>query len=124
MVVKKSDITYIVASVFAAMTGLFYCSIRWFHIKLPRYYPLEHTWKMAKEKAVPSQAWYSMQIFTYLCAGVVALIIYLILKSISREKEITLKPALTKSIGVAVTVIMIYSMGYLLYYEFDKWGIF
>lgn len=120
---KKSDITYIVGSVFAAMTCFFYCCTMWFGVGLPRYYPLEHTWKWANEKGVPSQGWYGMQAFAYLAAGAAALVVYLVLKRSAYEK-INLKSALTKLLGVLVTVIVIVCMGYMLYHEFDKWGIF
>lgn len=120
---KKSDITYIVGSVFAAMTAFFYCCTMWFSIKLPRYYPLEHTWKWANEKGIPSQGWYGTQAFAYLAAAMVATVVYLVLKYSPREKA-NLKPTLTKLLGVVVTVIIMACMGHMLYYEFDKWGIF
>ena len=120
---RKSDIIYIVGSVFAAMTAFFYCCAMRFPIKLPRYYPLEHTWKLVREEGVPSQGWYSMQLFAYLAAGIVALITYLVLKH-GASKKVNLKPALIKSLGVVVTAIIIVCMAYMLYYEFDKWGIF
>jgi Ni,Fe-hydrogenase I cytochrome b subunit len=120
---KKSDITYIVGSVFAAMTAFFYCCIRWFGIKLPRYYPLEHTWKWVKEKDVPSQGWYGMQAFAFLAAGIVTLVVYFVLKRAAPTKT-DLKPALARILGVVVTLIIIICMGYILYYEFDKWGVF
>ena len=120
---KKSDITYIVGSVFAAMTCFFYCCVRWFSIKLPRYYPTEHTWKWVKEKGIPSQGWYAMQVFAYLTAGIVAIIVYFILKR-NLNNETTLKPATTKFIGVISTLIMVFCMGYIMFFEFQKWGIF
>jgi len=120
---KKSDITYIVCSVFAALTALFYCCTMWFSIKLPRYYPLEHTWKWAKEKGVPSQGWYGTQTFAFLAAGIVTLIVYLVLKRFA-STEAHLQPTLTKRLGVLITLILIIAMGYTLYHEFDKWGIF
>lgn len=120
---RKSDIIYIAGSVFAAMTAFFYCCTMWFPIKLPRYYPLEHTWKLAKEEGIPSQGWYSMQAFAYLAAGIVALVAYFVLKHIA-SKKVNLKPILIKSLGVVVTIIIIVCMAYMLYYEFDKWGIF
>jgi len=120
---KKSDITYIVGSVFAAMTAFFYCCTMWFSIKLPRYYPLEHTWKWVNEKGVPSQGWYGMQVFAFLAAGIVTLVVYFILKR-SIPAETKLKPALTRMLGMVVTLIIIICMGYMLYYEFDKWGVF
>lgn len=120
---KKSEATYILCSVFATMIAFFYCCTMWFSIKLPRYYPLEHTWKWFKEKGVPSKGWYGMQAFAFLSAGVVTLITYLILKRCN-STEAGLKPALTKTIGTVVTLILIICMSYMLYHEFDKWGVF
>ena len=120
---KKSDTAYILGAAFVALTNLFYCCTVWFHIKLPRYYPLEHTWKWVKEEGVPSQGWYGKQAFAFLAAGVVTLVVYFILKRIV-SAETNLKPALTKMLGAAATLIVIICMGYMLYYEFDKWGVF
>jgi len=120
---KKSDITYVVSSVFAAMTAFFYCCTMWFGIKLPRYYPLEHTWKWVKEKDVPSQGWYGMQAFAFLAAGVVTLVVYFVLKRAAPTKT-DLKLAPARILGVVVTLIVIICMGYMLYHEFDKWGVF
>ena len=120
---KKSDITYILCSIFAATTAFFYCCTMWFGIKLPRYYPLQHSWKWVKEKGVPSQGWYGMQTFAFLAAGAVTFAVYLILKrKVAADRA--LKPAATKMLGVAVTSVLIFCMGYMLYHEFDKWGIF
>lgn len=123
LVMTKSDITYIVGSVFAAMTGFFYCCTRWFSIKLPRYYPLEHTWKWVKDPGVPSQRWFSMQIFAFLAAGIVALVVYLILKH-PAIKNRKLKPALTRVLGISATAVLTVCLSYILFYEFDKWGVF
>ena len=122
LVVGRSDITYIVSSVFAAMTAFFYCCIRWFSIKLPRYYPLEHTWKWVKEPSVPSQGWYAMQVFAFLTAGIVALGVYFVIKS-TLFNNTQLKPAFAKWLGIIATVIIIVCMSYIAYYEFDKWGV-
>ncbi len=119
---KKSDITYIVSSVFAAMTAFFYCCTRWFSIKLPRYYPLEHTWKLVKEPSVPSQRWYAMQVFAFLAAGIVALGVYFVIKS-TLFNNTQLKPAFAKWLGIIATVIIMVCMGYIVYYEFGKWGV-
>jgi len=120
---RKSDITYIVCSVFAAMTAFFYCCTMWFSIKLPRYYPLEHTWKWVKEKGVPSQGWYGMQAFSFLAAGIVTLAVYFIIRR-SNSTGTALRPGVIKVLGIAVTAIVITCMGYMLYHEFDKWGVF
>jgi len=120
---KKSDITYIICSIFSAMTGFFYCCTMWFGIKLPRYYPLEHTWKWVKEKDVPSQGWYGMQAFAFLAAGIVTLVVYFVLRR-AAPTETDLKPAPARMLGVVATLIVIICMGYMLYHEFDKWGVF
>lgn len=120
---KKSDFSYIICSVFIAMTAFFYACSMWFGLKLPRYYPVEHTWKWVKEKGVTSQGWYAKQTFAFLSAGAVTLIVYFIL-SRSVGTETNLKPALTKIIGMAVNLIVIICMGYILYHEFNKWGVF
>lgn len=120
---KKSDITYIICSVFSAMTAFFYCCTMWFGIKLPRYYPLEHTWKWVNEKGVPSQGWYGMQAFAFLAASIVTLAVYFVLKR-AAGAETNLKPALARILGVVVTLIVIICMGSMLYHEFDKWGVF
>ena len=123
LVMKKADITYIVGSVFAAATAFFYCCTRWFSIRLPRYYPLEHTWKWVKEPSVPSQGWYAMQVFAFLAAAAVALVVYLLLRS-PVCKESQLKPTLAKWLGVMATVTIIACMSYIVYYEFQKWQVF
>jgi len=120
---RKSDINYIVCSVFASMTAFFYCSATWFNIKLPHYYPLEHTWKWIKEEGVPSQGWYSKQAFAFLASGIFTLVVYLILKR-NVNIETSLKPSVIRILGIFVTLILISCMGYILYYEFDKWGVF
>ena len=123
MVMKKSDLKYIVCSVFAAATAVFYCCTMWFHIKLPRYYPLEHTWRWANIRGVPSQGWYGMQAFAYVAAGILALAVYFTLRT-RRFREAKLAPAATKTIGVTVTLLVTVCMIYMLYHEFAKWGIF
>ena len=120
---KKSDVTYILGAVFVALTSLFYCCTMWFAIKLPRYYPLEHTWKWVKEKGVPSQGWYGMQAFAFLAAGIVTFVIYIVLKHVV-SADTSLKPAHTRILGTVVSLIVIICLGYMLYHEFEKWGVF
>ena len=120
---RKSDVVYIIGSVFAAMTAFFYCCTLWFPIKLPYYYPLEHTWKWVKEKGVPTQGWYGKQAFAYLAAAAVSLMVYFLIRC-TTAKEPNLNPALTRLLGVVVTLIVTLCMGYILGYEFDRWGIF
>ncbi|MHC4325688.1 MAG: hypothetical protein ACYSUX_15580 [Planctomycetota bacterium] len=120
---KKTDITYVLGAAYAAFTSFFYCCTMWFAIKLPRYYPLEHTWKWVNEKGVPSQGWYGMQVFAFLAAGIVTFIIYLVLKR-TASADTNLKPAQTKIVAVVAILITIICLGYMLYHEFAKWGVF
>lgn len=123
VVMKKSDVTYLAGCIFTAMTAFFYCCTMWFSINLPRYYPLEHTWKFIEQQNLPSQDWYGMQAFAFLAAGAVTIIVYLILKYSLRE-NVNLKPTLQKLIGIITTMIIVVCMGYMLWYEFGRWGIF
>jgi ABC-type Fe3+-siderophore transport system permease subunit len=117
---KKSDVTYILCSAFMAFTSFFYCCAIWFSIKLPRYYPLEHTWKWVKEKGIPSQGWYGMQVFAFLAAGIVTSIVYLVLKR-TVSAQTSLKPAYIRIFGAAVALIVIMGLGYTMYHEFEEW---
>ena len=121
---KKSDVVYILSAVFMATTSLFYCCTMWFHIKLPRYYPLEHAWKWVNEKGVPSQGWYGMQGFAFLAAGVVTLVAWIGLTKRAVSKQTDLKPAQVKLCGAITTLVVAVCMGYMLYHEFSRWGVF
>ena len=120
---KKSDVTYILCAAFAALANFFYCCTIWFGIKVPRYYPQEHTWKWVNEQGVPSQAWYGMQAFAYLAAGVVTLAIFLFLKRFA-SAETSLKPVHTRILALAAILTMIICLGYTMHHEFAKWGVF
>lgn len=120
---KKSDVTYVLSAAFVAFTSLFYCCTMWFAIKLPCYYPMEHTWKWINEKGVPSQGWYGMQAFAFLAAGIVTFIIYLVLKRVI-SIETSLKPVHTRILGAVVILTVVICLGYILYYEFNRWGVF
>ena len=120
---KKSDVTYVLSATFVAFTSLFYCYTMWFAIKLPRYYPLERTWKWVNEKGVPSQGWYGMQAFAFLAAGIVTFIVYLVLKRVV-SIETSLKPVHTRILGAVAVLTVIICLGYMLYYEFNRWGVF
>ncbi|UCC98012.1 MAG: hypothetical protein JSW66_19455 [Phycisphaerales bacterium] len=121
---KKSDVVYILSAVFMASTSLFYCCTMWFHIKLPRYYPLEHAWKWVNEKGVPSQGWYGMQAFAFLAAGIVTLMVWFGLGKRLASEQANLKPAQIKICGAVATLVVVVCMGYMLYHEFGRWGVF
>jgi len=119
---KKQDTTYTLGVIFAAATSVFYCCVRWFRIQLPRYYPLEHTWKWVKEPGVPSQGWYAMQVFAFLCAAVVTVLAYFALKHLCPEGT-ELQAGRRRLLGVAGTAVMVFCMAYIAFYEFSHWGI-
>lgn len=122
VVVRKSDATYILVAVFVALTNLFYCCTMWFHIKLPRYYPQEHAWKWVNESNVPSQGWYGMQAFAFLAAGIGTLIARFGLNRVV-SPQANLEPAQIRMCGVITALVVVVCMGYMLYDEFDRWGI-
>jgi hypothetical protein len=121
---KKSDVVYILSAVFMASTSLFYCCTMWFGIKLPRYYPLEHAWKWVSEKGVPSQGWYGMQGFAFLGAGIVTLAIWIGLTKRSSSSQDNLRAAHIKLCGAIAILVVVVCMGYMLYHEFSRWGVF
>lgn len=120
---KKADITFLVGSVFMALTSVCYCATLWFSIKIPRYYPLEHTWKWVSEKGVPSQGWYGMQAFAYLAAGLVSLLLYWGLRRFATSPT-GLSSGLTKAVAWITLGTVVGGMGYLLCHEFSRWGVF
>lgn len=119
---KKSDLTYLLGATFVTFTGFFYCCTMWFAVKLPRYYPVEHVWKFVKEKGVPSQAWYGKQGFAYICAAVVTLGVYLAIKAFGGK--MSLKPGLTKGIGLVTLAATVVFMLCIMEHEFVKWQVF
>ena len=118
---KKSDMTYILGIVFAAATSVAYCCVRWFEIPMLRYYPLEHVWKWGKH-AGPSQAWYCMQTFAFLCGAAATLAVYVILKS-AGAKAGELEPRDAKRLGIAGIILMVVCMAYIMFYEYSHWHV-
>ncbi len=117
---RKSDVRYVVGSVFASATSVLYCMTMLFDIKLPRYYPTEHVWKWVNESGVPSQGWYGMQVFAFLFAGILSVVVWLVVRRLPSEK---LSAGATKLLGVAATMIVVICMTYIMCHEYSKWGI-
>ena len=123
---KKSDMTYILSIVFTAATSVAYCCVRWFKITMYRYYPLEHVWRWGNVKGAtpppPSQAWYSIQVFAFLCGALVTLAVYFMVKyGCSKGTELEARDV--KRLGRAATVLIVVCMAYILFHEYGKWGI-
>ncbi len=121
---KKSDITFITGAVFVAFTSFFYSLVILCKIPVPRYYPLEHAWKMINEKGVPSQGWYGLQAFAFLAAGIISFAVYSILKKISPKTALTLSPVTHKTISILAILVILCSMCYIMFHEFEKWEVF
>jgi len=85
---------------------LAYCATLWFHLKLPRYYPLEHTWNIVKEKGVPSQGWYGMVGFALLTSAVIASLLYLVTRSL-RSPERGINPFFARLIGIISILVVL-----------------
>jgi len=118
----KSDRRYVLCVVFACAISVFYGWPRWFHLRLPRYYPTEHAWRWENQAGVPSQGWYGLQAFAFVCSGVTTLAVYLVLKS-KRTNRDGLDPRNAKRLGLAAIGVIITCMVYILMYEYSKWGI-
>ena len=120
---KRNDLRYILVSVFIGCTSVFYCCTRWFHITLPRYYPLEHAWKWVSEPGKPSQAWFGIQAFAFLAAGLVTVVVYGLCKWRARE-GVHLGPTATRVLALATTGLVVMAMSYIVCHEYGKWGVF
>jgi len=120
---RKSDIAYIISCAFLAIYSLSYCATIWLHLKVPRYYPLQHTWKMVKEEGVPSQGWYGMTGFAFVASCVITFLLYLLMRS-AGAREGMLTPRRVKLVGAISILVLIGCMVYVALYEFLKWGVF
>ena len=122
LVMKKGDVVCVVGSVYAAATAFFYCWPMWFSwLTLPRYYPEEHLWRMGKVQGAISQGWYGKQGFAYVAAGVVALVVYFLIKRFAKND---LRAGTIKLVGVVMSVVIVVCLSYIMFYEFRKWGVF
>ncbi len=123
---KKSDMAYILGSIFAAATGVFYCATTWLGIPLLRYYPTLHAWKWGKIRGIPSQGWYGKQVFAYLVAAIVTLAAYVVLKRKLRGRQTPaeLPPKTAKLIGAVAILVVLGCMWYMMHHEFAKWGVY
>jgi hypothetical protein len=119
---KKPDLAYVLSCIFGGVYSLSYCAKTWFHIKVPRYYPLQHTWKMVSEKGVPSQGWYGTVGFAFVVTAIVTLIVYLMLRS-RESPDASLNPAVVKSLGIISLLAIVGGMVFMALHEFMKWGI-
>jgi sterol desaturase/sphingolipid hydroxylase (fatty acid hydroxylase superfamily) len=120
MAMKKSDVSYVTWAVFVAVSSFLYSYAIWAKLNLPRYYPLEHAWKMAKVKGEISMGWYGLQGFAFLGGGVAAVIAYLLCRFCAKKLD-ELPAGPVKVIGIAVAVVTVSSMGYIAYHEAAKY---
>jgi len=119
---KKSDVAYTISCAFVTCYALSYCATMWFHLKLPRYYPLEHTWKVIKEEGVPSQGWYGMTAFAFVSAVVVTSFLRVGIRFLNSRKP-ELSPLVLKLIAAASILVLVGCMVYVALHEFLKWGV-
>ncbi len=120
---KKSDIAYVINLIFIDIFSLSYCSTIWFHLELPIYYPLEHTWKMVRQEGAPSQQWYGMVAFAFLFSIIICSLLSIAVRFL-RFQKVYLSSYGTKLIGIISAFVIVGCMGYLAFHEFSKWGIF
>ena len=118
---SRSNAAYVLGAVFVAVFTLSYTSTLWFEIPVPRYYPLEHTWKMVQQSGVPSQAWYGRVGFALVLSGLVALVLSAVLKGLKRE---VLTSGWIRILGLCSVLVVVGCIAYLVAYELSTWGVF
>ncbi len=124
---RTSDRTFILVSIYIISTAMFYSSVRWFGSyftpRLPRYYPLDHCWRLGKLAGHPSQGWYGMQAFAFIMAAIVTFNIYVLLVKPAANRG-DLKPGTIKLLSITTVIAMIYTLSHMVWHEFHHWGIF
>ena len=118
---RRSEVAYVLGAVCVAVFALSYTSTLWFEIPVPRYYPLEHSWKMVQQGGVPSQAWYGRVGFALVLSGLVALVLSAVLKGLKRQ---VLTSGWIQILGLCSVLVVVGCVAYLVAYEFSTWGVF
>jgi len=88
-------------------------------LPLPRYFPLEHRWGVEPAAGSISQVWYGKMLFTLLFSAGPAAIADLVLSRTARP----LPPRLPLIAGAAATLVAVVTLGWLMAYEFGRWGL-
>ena len=108
--------------VFLAVFSLSYIAAIFFHLKLPRYYPLEHAWKWVNEKGVPSMAWYGITGLSFLVGCIAALGVAFVLGRKYRSADES-RGGLEKVLALIAVVCILAALAYTMQHEFAKWGV-
>ncbi|MBC8402298.1 MAG: hypothetical protein H8E14_12485 [Candidatus Marinimicrobia bacterium] len=119
---KKSDKSYLLGLIFTDVFCLAYGATFWFQINLPKYYPLEHTWKILNQQGVPSMGWYGKLLFAFLISTTGAGLSMLVFKYI--HPEVRIRHGLLKASGIVSIMVIVGVMVWILNYEYLKWNVF
>jgi len=118
---KRGDRAFLGVAAFLAAGALAYCSVMWFGIAVPRYYPSGRVWKWTMDPGVPSQGWFAAQAFALavgaLAGGVVAW-------ASGRGDGGALGAGRVRAVSVATVLVLAGCLGYLMWHEFVKWDVF
>jgi hypothetical protein len=114
------------AALLVACAGLLAFSVAYYvDPPAPRYYPLEHAWRMANEKGKPSMGWYGRSAWG-LGAGLAAgLAMAVALRVIGHRQEgsrRTLPSWLLAVLTVASLLALVGASAEVVHHEFGKWG--
>ena len=91
----------------------------------PRYYPLEHTWRMANEEGKPSMAWYGRSAWGLGVGLATGLAMGMALRGVGRCQEgagRTLPAWLIAVLTVASLLALVGVGAEVIQHEFAKWG--
>lgn len=113
---------YYTAVVFLATYVVAYTLALVFPLPLPRYYPIEHTWRWTTLPDVPSMGWYGLVTFALLVSGLVTLMARIIFKHIPKEQKHVAARS-HRMLAWMMVVILVGALTYIALHELQRWGI-
>jgi hypothetical protein len=120
--VHRTDSAFLSVSVALLAFSLVY----YLNPPAPRYYPLEHTWRMANEKGVPSMAWYGRSAWGLGAGALAGIVTGLVLSrgwGVGKDGERKSLPNwLVRVFSVAVVAALFALAGQIVHHEFHKAG--
>jgi len=119
---RKTDRVYTAAAFFAGFFCLVYFLAGQFYFGLPRYFPLEHVWKINASPDLPSIGFYSRFAFSFIFSSLVSGLIFFVLARKSGEQNLS---SFWIKLAGGLSYLVIFSiMLCILVLEYKHWGVF
>jgi len=109
----------------SAAVALTFSAAYYFQPPAPRYYPVEHAWKMEHEKGVPSMGWYGRTAWGLAAGTAAGALTALGLLAVPRDANghpRRLPAWLGTSLSLLVLVVLVALAAQIMHHEFHKWG--